>query len=299
MATLILPRRSESWLRHALGQLRAGIARTHRTPTIVLSASWLFLVVFGAIFAKVLPLAQPDAIDPFHRLTPIFSPGHLLGTDDLGRDVLARLVYGARVSLIVAVVAFAFGFVFGTIIGMICGYLGGWINDLFTWVTNVILSFPALVLLLTLVAFVGTSLFTISIVLGFLAIPIYARLTKAQTLSVSQRDFVKAARAMGVPTHRILFREILPNVLPSALSYGLIQAGQVMVVEGSLSFLGLSVTAPTPSWGGLIASGQQYLDQDAALVLVPAAVMCATVLAFNFLGDILRQHFESSGGAGL
>ncbi len=264
-----------------------------------IATAWIVLVILAAVFASVLPLESPTAVDPTHRLEAIGSSGHLLGTDTLGRDLLSRLVYGARVSLTVGAAAVAIGLTIGGILGMIAGFRRGGIERLIMWVSDVILSFPALVLLISVVAFAGHSLRTISLVLGFISIPVYARLARAHTLAIGGRDFVLAARAIGLTRLRIIRREIMPNVLPPVVSYGLIAVGVVIVVEGSLSFLGLSVSAPTPSWGGLIADGQTFLSQDPALVLVPSAVMCITVLALNLVGDTLRRRHESAGRASL
>jgi peptide/nickel transport system permease protein len=199
------------------------------------------------------------------------------------------------VSLAVGAASVLIGVGIGSTIGMVAGYVGGMVEQVIMWALDVIMSFPALVLLIAVVAFAGHSLITISLVLGFIGIPIYARLARAHTLNIAQREFVLAARTIGVPTHRILRRDIVPNVLPAVMAYGLIAAGAVIVVEGSLSFLGLSVAAPTASWGGMIADGQPYLQQDPSLVLIPSAVMCLTVLALNMAGDTLRRRHELSG----
>jgi peptide/nickel transport system permease protein len=260
-----------------------------------ISVGWLSLITLAAILAPVLPIRPPDAIDPFRQLAAPFHGGYLLGSDNLGRDVLSRLIYGARVSLIVGVASMVIGLGIGASLGLIAGFIRGRPEAVIMWAVDVVLSFPALVLLISVVAFAGTSLTTISLVLGFLSIPVYARITRAHTLTVGKREFITAARAIGVPTRRIIWHEVVPNVLPQVLSYGLIAVGVVIVVEGSLSFLGLSVSAPTPSWGGIIASGQEFLSQDPSLVLVPAAVMCLTVLALNLAGDTLRRRYEAAG----
>lgn len=270
--------------------------RARKGVVFWLCVAWIALVVFAAVFASVLPIPAPDALDPFKRLEPVGSPGHLLGTDNLGRDVLSRIIYGSRVSLIVGATAFVVGIVVGGGLGMAAGQLGGRGERFITWLMDVLLSFPALVLLIALVAYAGHSLLHISLALGFLAIPVFARLARASTLATADRDFVKAARCAGLSPLRILHREILPNVLPGLFAYGLIAMGATIVVEGSLSFLGLSVSAPTPSWGGLIAAGQSLLQSNPALVLIPSAVLCLTVLAFNLAGDTLRQ--ASTAGRG-
>lgn len=281
----------------AAAEARTGSYRPVRGVVFWLCVAWIGLVVFGAIFASVLPIPSPDALDPFKRLQPIGTPGHLLGTDDLGRDVLSRIIYGSRVSLIVGLTAFVVGIVVGGGLGMVAGQVGGRLEQLITWLMDVLLSFPALILLIALVAFAGHSLLHISLALGFLSIPVFARLSRATTLSTADRDFVKAARCAGLSPVRILRREILPNVLPGLLAYGLIAMGATIVVEGSLSFLGLSVSAPTPSWGGLIAAGQSLLQTNPGLVLIPSAVLCLTVLAFNLAGDTLRRGSAEGRGS--
>jgi peptide/nickel transport system permease protein len=258
-----------------------------------LALGWLVLVAAAAIFAPVLPIPSPNAIDAFHRLSPIGTPGHLLGTDTLGRDVLSRLAFGARVSLTIGISSALMGLLVGGALGMVAGYFRGWVEKGVMWAMDVVLSFPALVLLICVVAFVGHSLAVITLVIAVLTIPVYARLARVHTLSVSQREFVTAARAIGTRRWRILLREITPSILPPVLSYGLISMGVVIVVEGTLSFLGLSVTAPTSSWGGLIASGQNDLTDDPALVLLPSAVLSLTVLALNLAGDKLRSRHET------
>jgi peptide/nickel transport system permease protein len=249
-----------------------------------LSVGWITLVVLAAIFASVLPIRSPTATNAVERLMAPGSHGYLLGSDTLGRDVLSRLIYGSRVSLVVGASSVIIGVVVGATIGMVAGYVRGTVEQVVMWALDVILSFPALVLLIAVVAFAGHSLRTIALVLGFIGIPIYARLARAHTLAVADREFVLAARAIGVRTSRILLRDIVPNVMPA-----------VIVVEGSLSFLGLSVSAPTASWGGLIAEGQPFLQQDPSFVLIPSLVMCLTVLSLNLAGDTMRRRHEASG----
>jgi len=212
-----------------------------------ISVGWLSLITLAAILARSCPSARRRH-RPFRQLAAPFHGGYLLGSDNLGRDVLSRLIYGARVSLIVGVASMVIGLGIGASLGLIAGFIRGRPEAVIMWAVDVVLSFPALVLLISVVAFAGTSLTTISLVLGFLSIPVYARITRAHTLTVGKREFITAARAIGVPTRRIIWHEVVPNVLPQVLSYGLIAVGVVIVVEGSLSFLGLSVSAPTPSW---------------------------------------------------
>jgi peptide/nickel transport system permease protein len=269
--------------------LFATLPRRRLGITFWLAVAWLSIVILGAIFADVLPLRSPSAVAPFAQLKGIGAPGHLLGTDDLGRDVLARMVFGSRVSLIVAVSSVVVGAGIGLPVGMAAGYLRGRFDAVVVFIVDVILSFPALVLLLALVTFLGQSLVIISLTLGFLAIPAYTRLARANTLATASRTFVQAARAVGESTGRIIFHELLPNVAAPVMAYSFVSMGLFIVIEGSLSFLGLSVEAPVPSWGGMIASGSNYLLQDPQLVLLPALAMLLTVLSLNLIGDGIRH----------
>ena len=270
----------------------AGPERRGRGIVFWLALAWLALVVFVAVTASWLPLRDPDKQDLVNRLAPPFSEGHLLGTDGLGRDILARLAFGARVSLIISLSAVSIGMLLGGTLGLLVGYFRGWLDGIVMWALNVVLAFPGLVLLLGLVAYVGQSLTAITLVVGFLSVPVYARVARATTLAASQRDYVLAARVLGASNTRIMFREILPNVALPVAAFGLVALGVVIVLEGSLAFLGLSVQAPDPTWGSMIAEGRQHLSTTAHLALVPSLAMFLTVLAVNFVGDVLRSRFD-------
>lgn len=270
----------------------AGRRRRGRGVVYWFCLSWLGLVVLAALAANWLPLPDPDAIDIINKQAPPFSEGHLLGTDGLGRDILSRLAYGARVSLVISVAAVGVGIIVGGTLGMVVGYFRGRLETGVMAVIDVILAFPGLVLLLALVAFVGQSLLAITIVIGFLSIPVYTRVARAATLAVSQREYVLAAGLMGGKTTRILFREIMPNVILPVAAFGLIALGVVIVLEGSLAFLGLSVEAPAATWGSMIAEGKRHLDQAIHIALIPSVVMFLTVLSLNLVGDVLRSRFD-------
>jgi peptide/nickel transport system permease protein len=257
-----------------------------------LALAWLALVVIVALTASWLPLPEPDRQDLVNRLAPPLTDGHPLGTDGLGRDILARLAFGARVSLIISVAAVSIGMLLGGTLGLAVGYFRGWLDGVVMWAINVILAFPGLVLLLGLVAYVGQSLMAITLVVGFLSVPVYARVARATTLAASQREYVLAARVLGATNGRIMFREILPNVALPVAAFGLVALGVVIVLEGSLAFLGLSVQAPDPTWGSMIAEGRQHLSSTTHLALIPSMAMFLTVLAVNFVGDVLRSRFD-------
>jgi peptide/nickel transport system permease protein len=259
------------------------------------SAAWVALVILAAVLAGLLPLQDPTAIgDNAPRLGP--TAGHLLGTDELGRDLLARVVFGARTSLTVGFATIAFGLALGGAVGLMAGYYGGRLDAALNGLSTVLLAFPALIFLLTVVTFLGQNLTDVVLTLGVLSVAPIARIIRANTLVYANREFVLAARALGARSHRILLREILPNVLPSALAFSLVAIAVVIVAEGALSFLGLSVRPPTPTWGGMIAEGGQVLAQDPLVALWPSLAMFLTVLALNFAGDRLQTYFDVREG---
>lgn len=258
---------------------------------------WVALVAFGAIFANLLPLKSPT-FQNYSAINARPSMAHLLGTDDLGRDLLSRIIYGSRVSLIVGFVSVAVGMLIGGTLGLISGYRGGRLDGILNAGSFVLLAFPAIVAVIAIVAFWGQTLPKITVILGVATIPLLYRVVRATTLSYANRDFVVAARTLGAKDSRILFREILPNVLPAAVSFGLITVAIVIVLEGSLAFLGLSVTLPTPSWGNIISEGTANgnLSSNPYIVLWPALAMFLLLLAINLIGDRLRNKFDVREG---
>lgn len=201
-------------------------------------------------------------------------------------------MHAARVSLVVSVSAVTIGMVVGGTIGTAVGFLRGRTERVVMAGVDVMAAFPGLVLLLAVLAFVGRSLTVISLVIGLLSIPIYARVARANTLAVAQREFVHAAHTMGARRSRILFREIVPNVVPSVAAFGLVAMGVVIVIEGSLALLGLSVEPPDPTWGGMISDSKRHLNEAPHTALVPSAAMFLTVLSLNFVGDTLRRSLD-------
>lgn len=256
-----------------------------------LSAIWLAVVVAAAITASWLPIDDPLALDVANKLSRPGGNGHLLGTDGLGRDILARLVHGTRVSLVVSLAAVSIGVVIGGTLGMTAGFLRGWFDRAVMAAADVLLAFPALVLLLGLLAFVGQSLFIITVTIGIVSIPRYTRVARANTLALAASEFAIAAQVIGATRRRILLREIAPNVALPVIAFGFLSIGVVIVLEGSLSFLGLSVRPPTPTWGGMIAEGRRFLQEAPHVSAIPAVAMFLTVLAVNFVGDHLRSRF--------
>ena len=257
---------------------------------------WLLFVCAVAVFANVLPLPSPTDMDMLERRAP-FSAEHWLGTDGLGRDELARLIHGARISLVVGVCAPVIGVVIGGALGMLAGYFRGRFESLVVGSMDVLLAFPPLILALAVTAYLGQSIFNLTLILGALSVPAFMRVARAATLTLARREFVIAAQALGATHARILLRELLPNVLLPLLAFFLLGVAVIIVVEGSLSFLGLGVPPPISSWGSMIGEGRESLDVAPRLAFLPAAAMFFTVLSFNLVGDTLRALTDPRQGA--
>jgi peptide/nickel transport system permease protein len=265
-------------------------------PVFWLAVTWIALVVAAALLAGVLPLADPDHQALLaRRAAP--SAAHLLGNDALGRDILARAIFGARASLEIGVLAPLIASLIGAAIGALSGYFRGRFETLAIGATDVLLAFPPLVLALAIVAYLGQSVINVILVLAVLTVPAVTRVARAATLAVREREFVTAARALGASHLRILLREILPNILPPLVAYFLVLVAVTIVAEGILSFLGLGVPPPQPSWGSMIADGRDSLDIAPHIAFIPAIAMFLTVLAFNLVGDGLRALTDPRRGA--
>jgi peptide/nickel transport system permease protein len=271
--------------------------RRHNLGIVFWSAAlWIVLVLALAILAGLLPIDNPDRQELLARRA-LPSAAHLLGTDALGRDILARVIYGARASLTIGLLAPLIATVVGTLFGTLAGYFRGAVEILTVGASDVLLAFPPLVLALAIVAYLGQSVTNVTIVLAILTVPAVTRVARAATLAVREREFVTAARALGAGDARILAREILPNIVPSLAAYFLVLVAVIIVAEGILSFLGLGVPPPTPSWGSMIAEGRDSLDSAPHIAFIPAGAMFLTVLAFNLVGDTLQAITDPRHGA--
>jgi peptide/nickel transport system permease protein len=274
------------------------VRRQRRVGALFLFAvAWIVLIALAAIFANWLPIQSPTDMDLLAKRAAPFSDGHLLGTDHLGRDELSRLIHGGRVSLTVGLLAPVIGVLIGGCLGMLAGYFRGRLETFAVGGVDVLLAFPPLVFVLAVTAFMGQSVANITIVIGVLGIPAFTRVARAVTLTLSEREFVTAARALGATHSRILIRELLPNVALPLLAFFLLAVAVTIVVEGALSFLGLGVPPPTASWGSMIGEGRENLDIAPWLAFLPAGFMFLTVLAFNIVGDTLRALTDPRPGA--
>lgn len=261
-----------------------------------LSVAWLVVIASMAALADLLPLSESRDVSraftaPINKPPDLFSV-HPLGTDNQGLDLLGGILYGARVSLIIGVGAVFIGITMGLVLGLASGYYGGKLDGFVSLITDSMLAFPPLILLLAVVTALSPSVGTVTVALSLLAIPTYIRLARANTLTFAQRDFVLAARVLGERNRSIMLRELLPNVVLPVMSFSFLLIAVFIVAEASLSFLGLSVSRPNPTWGNMIASGQDRFDEIPHIVFVPGAVLFLTVFAFNSVGDAARKRWD-------
>ena len=255
---------------------------------------WLVTLVLLAALANWLPVAHYSSPVGPSAIGPQWDIDLLLGTDRQGRSLLSRLIYGARASLLIGLSSTMIAFLVGTTVGLIAGYLRGSVDWVATFVAEVILSFPTLVLLLALVSIYEPSVQLIFLALAFVATPIFIRLARANALTWAERDFVNAARNLGAGRLRIMAKEILPNLLPGLLAYVPVVIAVQIIAEGSLSFLGFGIPPPTPSWGRMISEGKFDLATKPVLVFLPALVMFLTILSLNTVGDYLQGRRDRS-----
>ena len=271
-----------------------------------IAIGWVALVSAAALLAPWLPIKDPEGgtdVDYLNAGKGWFTNGHPFGVDDTGRDVFSRVIWGARYSLMIAIGAILVGFFVGGLLGLLAGYRRGRTDGVLSASFNIILAFPPLLLALSLVAAFspGTDddpptaskrIIVMIFAIGLVSIPILARITRANTLTWSEREFVTAARAQGATSPSVMFKEVLPNVLPAMLSIALLGIAIVLVTEGGLAIFGLSIPSPRPSWGNMISQQIGTLDSSPHIWLAPALFIFLTVLAFNYLGDVVRRMFD-------
>lgn len=249
-----------------------------------------FFVVL-ALIAPILPLADPIATDWLLVRKPS-SAQNWMGTDELGRDILSRMVWGARASLQAGVISVVIAVMLGVPLGILAGYFGGWTDHIIARFTDAMLAMPFLILAIALAAFLGPSLTNAMIAIGLSAMPVFIRLSRGQTMSVKTEDYVDAARALGLGHLRILWRYILPNIFPPILVQATLTIASAIIAEASLSFLGLGQQAPAPSWGSMLATGKNFLTQAPHMAVWPGLAIFVVVMGFNLLGDGLRDALD-------
>jgi ABC-type dipeptide/oligopeptide/nickel transport system permease subunit len=269
-----------------------GGRRVRLGPRVLIGGAIIAALSLVALLAPVIAPNDPIAVDTSRLLQPP-GPSAWLGTDDLGRDVFSRIVWGARVSLSVGFISVGIGLIVGVSLGMISGYGAGWVDLLVMRVIDALLAFPPLLLALAITAALGPQLQNAMIAIGVLAVPVYARLARGQVLTIRHRDFILAARAVGIPSVRILTRHIFPNIVNPLIVMATLWAGFAILTEASLSFLGLGIQPPQPSWGQDIAYSQRQIFLGRWwTVFGPGAAIFLAVIGFNMLGDGLRDAFD-------
>lgn len=266
-------------------------------PGVLVGGGVVLLFVLAALMAPVLSPHDPLNQDLMANLLPPFwqdmhDPLYLLGTDSLGRDLLSRLLYGCRIALTVAVLAALFAAVLGTVLGLLAGYLGGWVDTLISRLVDIWMSFPAVLLSIVLVAVLGTGLHSVIIAIGIIDWTRFCRVVRAETMVQRGQDYVTAAQALGMGGFSIIFKEILPNLVPVLLTLFFLEMGIAVVVETILSFVGLSLSSDTPTWGGLIEEGRQYIHDAWWVVLIPVLCILTLVIALNACGEGIRKAFD-------
>lgn len=263
-----------------------------------LCSAWLILLVGAAFLAPILPFGEYENSaatldEPIMARPDLLSP-NLLGTNNLGLDMLARIVYGARISLVVALIAVGLGMIVGGLLGIIAGFYRKVPDRIISIFTNSLLAVPPLILLIALATVLEPNIWNLSFALMLMALPSMVRIARANTLTFAQREFVLAGRSMGASNWRLMFSELLPNVFLPLASYGMVMVSVLIVAEASLSFLGLGTPPPTPTWGNMIAEGEgMTFQKHPHIVLVPGITLFLTVFSFNMLGEKARAHFDS------
>ncbi|MGR3782149.1 MAG: ABC transporter permease [Albimonas sp.] len=265
-------------------------------PGFLLALAWLALVALAAIGADRLPLPDPDEQSLLNMLAPPDAT-HWFGSDSLGRDVLSRTIHGFRVTLTVSVGSVAFALVFGGALGICAGHFRGLTEGVTLAVVNVLLAFPPLVLIIAMVAYTGDPLLKVVLALGIVFTPAVVRIARANTLTFAERDFVTAARAAGMSDARLIWRELLPNLLPTMLAYGLVLIAIGALAEAALSFLGLSVPPPTPTLGQMMAIEQTNVMEAPHAVFFPAGMLFLTIFALNMVGEEVQRRVDGREGA--
>ena len=273
--------------------LARSVARTARRNRLaVLAALTLVAAVTLALAAPWLPLPDPDTVDTVNRLRPPLSPDHSLGTDEFGRDLLARLVWGARVSLLAGVATAAASMLIGVALGILGGFYTGWIENAVMRLTDILMAFPYILLAIAIVAGLGPGLRNAMVAIAIVGFPIYTRLVRGVVLSLREREFVEAARALGASDAVVLGRHVLPHLVSPVIVAFSLDVGAKILATAGLSFLGLGTQPPTADWGSMLATGRQFVILSPHVVLLPGLAIFAIVLALNLVGDALRDALD-------
>lgn len=278
----------------------ADLSRPRRSYRRMLRRNWpavvgtgiLALIVLVALAAPILPVADPVKIQTTSRLQPPGSPGYLLGADEFGRDILSRLVWGARISLMMGFISAGLALLVGVLLGMVSGYYGGVIDTLLMRLLDIMMAFPYILLAIAIVAALGPGLFNAMLAIAIAGVPSYARIIRGAVLSVKEKEFIEASRAIGSPSLTVLRRHVFPNVVPPIIVAGSLDVGSKIIATAGLSFLGLGTQPPTADWGNMLASGRQFVTVAPHVATIPGIAIALVVLALNLFGDWLRDLLD-------
>jgi len=262
-----------------------------QNPLAMIGSVVILVIVMAMMLVPFLPVRDPLAQNLPNRLKPP-SIDHLFGTDNYGRDVLSRVIWGGRISMLVGIFSVGLASVIGVTLGLVSGYFGKFVDVVIMRFTDILLSFPALLLAMAICAAIGSSLWNVIIAISIVTVPRFSRLVRGSTLSVKEEDFVEAARALGQKQVKIILFHILPNILSPILVMVTLWVPVAIMTEASLSFLGLGVMPPTPTWGNMIGEGKSYLQNAPWIALFSGGAIILVVLAFNFVGDAVRDAFD-------
>ncbi|MGK0619272.1 ABC transporter permease [Meiothermus cerbereus] len=262
-----------------------------KLPIALKVGSFLILLVLLMVLASTLNPVDPNATTP-HRLAPLFSPGHPLGTDILGRDTLARVLAGAQNALYVGLIAVGIGLSVGLLLGVLAGYLGGWLDQILSVLLEALYALPALLIALLLAAIFNPGVTTSMVAIGLAAVPAFARVARAGVLSVKTLPYIEAARALGMGSGRIMLRHVLPNIIGPLVVQASLAFAVAILAEAALSYLGLGTQPPNPSWGRMLREAQSYQELTPYPVIFPGLAIGLAVLGFNLLGDGLRDYLD-------
>ncbi len=282
--------------REAKGTIRSEFAHVVRVffrhKLGVVGLVMLIMFAGAAAFAPAVAPRDPYEMDLASPFLPPGSPGYILGTDNYGRDILSRLIYGSRISLLIGIVVVSIATVLGSVLGLFAGYYGRWVDNLVMRLVEVFYSFPFLILVIGVMAILGPSIFNVMLVLGLVSWPLYARLVRAQVIALKSEDFIKAASALGCSDARIMFRHILPNVLTPVIVSATLGIPGAILSSASLGFLGFGVQPPTPEWGAMVSEAKDFILLNSNMIIWPGMCIFLVVLSFNFVGDALRDALD-------
>ncbi|HET7015293.1 MAG TPA: ABC transporter permease [Streptosporangiaceae bacterium] len=280
---------SEALLKVAERTARRSRSTGRRRMVLIIGLAMLGIAILAIVGAPLIAGVSPIKLDVLHPLSPPGSGGHLLGTDQFGRDVLARILYGGRIDLAIAFGATSVTLVFGTIVGLVAGYFGGWVDNLLMRIVDLFFAFPFLVLIIAIIAMLGPSIFNMFVAIWITSWVSYARIMRAQTIVAKKQQYVLAARALGYSRMRVMFRHILPNTVSAVIVFSMVDAIGNIILAASLGFLGLGAQPPSPEWGTMISDGQNYILSSWWIATLPGLAIVFVGVAFSLIGDGLAD----------